>query len=296
MLARGGRFSSAWKPITMRDMWQTRKKTTVFFFRGDSIRVALVSDGVVERTQEFPLAADASLTEVFGEAVRLYGKRGKVICGEGLSYVFSLQLEKKSLNDTDFLRKLCAERFPEDIENLVWDYRILETRGSSVYIQVSGMRRDFSEKLAEAFERWDFFSECTVPESYALAQRFLGQGNVLLCQKQEDKVLFCHIGFGGVFASQLSSQPETDAVGFLGYVRLHALNMIEKVIYVDFKGKKDFFPFENGLEREYLKLPFGAVLGVCQLRSRLRRNADVLDLRVPRRKFSFREYFGKSIL
>ena len=296
MLARGGRFSSAWKPITMRDMWQTRKKTTVFFFRGDSIRVVLVSDGTVEKTQEFSLAADASLTEVFGEAVRLYGKRGKVICGEGLSYVFSLQLEKKSLKDTDFLWKLCAERFPEDIESLVWDYRVLETRGSSVCIQVSGMRKEFSEKLTEAFERWDFFSECMVPESYALAQRFLDQGNILLCQKQEDKVLFCHIGFGGVFTSQLSSQPEADAVGFLGYVRLHAFNMLEKVIYVDFKEKKDFFPFENNLEREYLELPFGAVLGACQLRSRLRRNADVLDLRVPRRKFSFREYFGKSIL
>lgn len=276
----------------MEHMWWNKHREIIFFLRSDSIQVVRVFRDAIEEEQTFSLV-ERSFEEVFRQAVERYGNTGRVVCGEEYMYVFSLSLTDDELKDESRLRALCAERVPENIESIVWDYQILRKNKNLSLVQVSGMRKDFSEQLAALFDECHFSPEGIVPESYAIAQEFLGQGGLLLCQERQGKMLLCHIDNGAVFASQVSPQEEKEANGFLEYARLRSENEIQKIIFMDISEGKDFFPKEEVLKKEYISSSSEAIFGISKLKWRLKKETAILDLKVPRRKSSWNMRFWK---
>lgn len=268
------------------------RHTIIFFLRSDSIMVVRLRRGSVEEEKVFPLAG-SSLSESFRQAVEQFGNTGRVVCAEEYMYVFSLLLQEDVLKDASRLRALCAERVPEDIESVVWDYQILRRKNNLWLVQVSGMKKELSEQLSTLFGELRFFPECIIPESYALAQQFLGQGSVILCQERQGKTLLCHADEGVVSASQVLLKDEKDMTRFLTYVRLQTIDEIRKIVFIDIPEETNSFQIKEELQKEYMSAPLGAVFGVLCLKWRLKKEADILNLKVPRKKISWNRGFRK---
>ena len=139
-----------------------------------------------------------------------------------------------------------------------------------------------------------FSAECVVPESYALAQQFLGQGNIVVVQERQGKALLVHMNEGAVLSSQVVVEPASGAPSFLEYVRWQPGREIQKIVYVDFPQETDFFAAEKNLQKEWIHLPEGAWLGVGKLSGYFKKASLVLDLKVPKPPFSWKKYFWKA--
>jgi hypothetical protein len=272
--------------------WNTRHKA-IFFLRNNAVEAARIFRGAIEDKRTFPVT-EGDVHEAFSQAVQAYGTTGKIICEESLVYVFSVLVSEEVLKDAERLQACCAERFPEEIATLIWDYRVLRKENGRFLIQVSGMRKDFGEQLKKLFEAYHFSAECIVPESYALAQQFLGQGNIVVVQERQGKALLVHMHEGAVLTSQIVTDPAQEAAGFLEYVRWQPGGEIHKIIYVDFSRETDFFSAEKNLQKEWTHLPDGAWLGAGQLSGYFKKASLVLDLKVPKPTFSWKKYFWKA--
>lgn len=198
-----------------------KKLKVVGFFDGKTLRVARISDDekknlIDEKTYSFDVDPRA---DVFSRIQEDFGKKIHLVVAEEGMYTFSLDIPEKEGTSRKTIEKALRDSFPEESVSTVWDYRILSKKEGRIFLEVTEMKKNWSDTLREGRATGVFF-ESIIPESLSLSRIVAKDSMTLIAHRKGSEaflLLCCEAGI--VYVSLFLKKPflPADIASFLEY-------------------------------------------------------------------------------
>lgn len=225
------------------DFFQKKLKV-VGFFDGKSIRVAHISDDekkslIDEKNYSFDVDPRE---DVFHRIQGDFGRKMHLVVAEEGMYTFSLDIPEKECGSRKGIEKALQHSFPEASMSTIWDYRILSENEGRIFLEVTEMKKGWSDILREGRDSGMIF-ESIIPESLSLARMVAKESPTLIAHRKgpESFLLIC-CETGAVYASFFLKKPflSGDIASFLEYCQKK-------------KGREPVSLYGSGFSEEELK-------------------------------------------